>query len=216
MQLTPLMCLCLCAAGVTVLKGTATAAPDSTLSHPAAVDIVKGISEACAEAARGEIERQLIAARNQSLADTSSAQQQTVQETLAALQRILQEIWRGRCCAQESPAAARTPEDGECPFGWSRHKNSCYFVTLQKTSWYLAHHSCASQQRGARLASVRLDSSQFIEALGAPDVWLDLVRLNDDGVFVWSDASPLDYTNWSQDQPNNMNKNENCGLMELK
>ncbi|XP_043216493.1 C-type Lectin CRL-like [Amphibalanus amphitrite] len=203
MQLTPL--LCLCAAGVTLLERTASAAPDSAASQPAAAHIVRDVSEACAEAARGEIERQLIAARNQSLADTSSAQQQTVQETLAALQRILQEIW-----------SSRTPEDGECPFGWSRHQNRCYFVTLQKTTWYLAHRSCASLQRRARLASVHLESSEFIDALlqDAPDVWVGLVRLNDDGEFVWSDNSALDYTNWLEDQPNNYDGEQDCVLLE--
>lgn len=39
-------------------------------------------------------------------------------------------------------------------------------------------------------------------------MWIGLVRIG--GNFVWTDATPLDYTNWHAGEPNNYHGDENC------
>ena len=192
------MLLCLCLGALSLLLGCSATADTN------AAEIVAGIADACAAAARGVVEQELRSVHTLSGAEIRTAQQQTAQETLGGLQAILQEIWSGRCCQQEPAGAARQmPAPEECPLGWSRHEDSCYFVSLQKTTWYRAHYSCATLHRRARLASIHLASSEFIEALLTGDdyFWIGLVRLNPQGGFVWSDGSPLDYTKWRAGQP---------------
>ena len=34
-----------------------------------------------------------------------------------------------------------------------------------------------------------------------------------EGTFVWSDGTPLDYTDWEEYEPNDYGNNEDCGII---
>ena len=100
------------------------------------------------------------------------------------------------------------PPSAECPAGWSRHNGFCYLIpAATTTSWFGATAACPAIDSRARLASVRLENSQFLDGLVANSdadyVWAGGVQTRKGGAeWVWQDGAPLDYTNWAQGQPN--------------
>ena len=111
--------------------------------------------------------------------------------------------------ACHSPSGEQT-----CPPGWSQHEDSCFLIPAQRSSWYMAHHHCASMERRARLASVHGASSQFVQdlvaAFGATTgVWVGLSRPSHSADWTWSDATGVDHLAWDQGEPSNI-EHENC------
>ena len=136
--------------------------------------------------------------------------QQGLREGQDDISATLREIQHHLTSLQPAPA--------KCPTGWKRHKDSCYFVTSEQTTWIAAHHACAKLDRRARLASVHADSATFVRNLvntlyRSRSIWLGLMRLKARGNWAWSDGTPVDYTRWDDDQPDNYGGAEDCAHM---
>ena len=135
---------------------------------------------------------------------TGQADLRSGQEDLsAALRQIQQQL------------ASLHPSPEECPPGWRRHQDSCYFVPPQKWRWIEAHQACASLDRRARVASVHPQSAVFLKSFSksfptSQFLWIGLVRLYDADGWAWSDGTPVDFLDWDQGQPNNAGNVEDC------
>ena len=169
----------------------------------AAAELAAGLTGACSDGVRETVRLEVRSAHNQSVQDIIRGQR----EIDASLRQIQDHL------------TSLQPAPEECPGGWSRHRDSCYFISPQKTTWYLAHHVCAVLDRRARLASVHPASSQFVETLaketGTNRIWIGLARqCDDDDSWVWSDGTPLDFADWAPSQPNNVGGNQDCVHME--
>lgn len=74
------------------------------------------------------------------------------------------------------------------------------------------------EQQGGNLVSIHSQEEQdamlqAASALGsARDFWIGLTDANDESNFVWTDGSPVDYTNWGGGEPNDSN-NEDCAQL---
>ena len=99
--------------------------------------------------------------------------------------------------------------DEEIAYGgycWTRRQGYYNFQDAEKT--------CA-EFSGAKLASIHSDEERrFIASVDEwdGDSWIGLKR-NENGGFEWIDDSPLDYTSWSDGEPNNGGSSgtaENC------
>ncbi|XP_078678488.1 uncharacterized protein LOC144914480 [Branchiostoma floridae x Branchiostoma belcheri] len=109
--------------------------------------------------------------------------------------------WTGQNC--------RRQQAKQCPTGWSGYENHCYKLMKGKVKWGKAKERC--EQLGANLASVTSRAeANFINTIitGAPVgqwgihlVWFGLHR--NEGFRKFTDGSPVSYTNWQPDQPNN-------------
>jgi len=45
------------------------------------------------------------------------------------------------------------------------------------------------------------------------DIWIGFTDETDEGTFVWSDGTEVDYTNWSGGEPNNWSGDEDCTVV---
>jgi cysteine-rich repeat protein len=106
-----------------------------------------------------------------------------------------------------------------CQPGWSTHDGSCYqkFFDPLRT-WADAEADCVT--RGGHLISVKdaaedLLMTQLYEAhpFGSADIWFGFNDIETEGVWAWSDGSPITYTSWQfGPPPTNSQQNANdCG-----
>ena len=99
-----------------------------------------------------------------------------------------------------------------CPSGWTLHQTSCYRLFEHKVYYYDAMVGCAnSVSAQSNLASVHSpDENSFLKTfVSAYDyVWIGLHDMENEGSFQWTDASPVNYTNWSAGQPDNLNDSD--------
>ncbi|KAH9498738.1 chromatin-modulating protein mrc1 [Bulinus truncatus] len=104
-----------------------------------------------------------------------------------------------------------------CPAGWVGDRGYCYLLASYPNGTVIstAESFCLSKQ--ANLASIR-DSAenQFIyshipRGYGGA-VWIGLNDLRMENSFVWTDNTPVTYTNWNPGEPNNQN-DEDCVSM---
>ncbi|KAK3750396.1 hypothetical protein QZH41_005564 [Actinostola sp. cb2023] len=106
-----------------------------------------------------------------------------------------------------SDAEACTVATPGCPTGWQRSPdgNVCYGLMLDKKNWFDARASC--KKYGAELVSIHSGYRKWV-------VWIGLNDLGTEGVYTWSDASPLSYTNFANNEPNDWRGMEDC--MEMR
>ncbi|XP_035985191.1 ladderlectin-like [Fundulus heteroclitus] len=102
-----------------------------------------------------------------------------------------------------------------CPPGWSLIKSRCFRYVAKALSWARAEKNCLSM--GANLASVNdLDEYHQVQSLitwvshGSKETWIGGTNAQETSVWLWSDGSPLRYTNWCRGEPNNYKGGQLC------
>ena len=103
----------------------------------------------------------------------------------------------------------------KCPYGWKNFGVRCHKFFSEAVSWVTAEKNCLSLD--AHLASVHSQIEQdFLLSLlpsSSTRCWFGAHDGNDKGHWLWTDGTPLDYTNWGPGQPSS--DNENCGEFNL-
>uniref|UniRef100_A0A8C7J1C1 C-type lectin domain-containing protein n=1 Tax=Oncorhynchus kisutch TaxID=8019 RepID=A0A8C7J1C1_ONCKI len=102
-----------------------------------------------------------------------------------------------------------------CPSDWHPYGSRCFrFVSIPQ-SWSDSEQNCLAL--GGNLASVNnLLEYQFMQALTKntnghlPDTWIGGFDAVKEGLWMWSDGSRFDYTNWNIGEPNNAGEGEDC------
>ena len=104
--------------------------------------------------------------------------------------------------------------DPECPkctpytSTWGREFDLCF----ESLIWQDAEASCVD--KGGHLASVgseyhQQELKQVSFSLWVTEWWIGLNDLEEEGVYVWSDGTPLGYEAWNDGEPNNSGE-EDC------
>jgi hypothetical protein len=78
-------------------------------------------------------------------------------------------------------------------------------------AWSDARAHC--QAEGGDLVSLHGPSENLFAVnvlVTTPDAWIGLHDMDREGVFVWSDGTPLDYENWEDGQPDDADATQNC------
>ena len=107
----------------------------------------------------------------------------------------------------------------ECPAGWLRHGQSCYYINDSPTqTWSAARADC--QSRGADLPIIKsAEENEFIGDLVFKQTivtwggaWIGIKRHADNKLY-WTDGTPVagGYTAWSRGNPSNSGGHEGCG-----
>ncbi|NXN54657.1 MRC1 protein, partial [Rynchops niger] len=110
-----------------------------------------------------------------------------------------------------------------CAEGWDEASRPDYCFKFfvregnQKKSWFEAEEFC--REIGGNLVTINTREDQILiwqlasdKGLHNQAFWIGLFLLNPDEGFAWIDGSPVIYENWDEDEPNNRNELEHCGM----
>ncbi|XP_016522837.1 type-2 ice-structuring protein-like [Poecilia formosa] len=102
-----------------------------------------------------------------------------------------------------------------CASGWTLIFNRCFIYVPNYMTWADAEKNCLSM--GANLASVHhLNEYRQVQALiaiaghGFKEAWIGGTDAQQWGTWLWSDGSPMKYTNWCPWQPDNHFGSQHC------
>uniref|UniRef100_A0A8C2SXV2 Macrophage mannose receptor 1-like n=1 Tax=Coturnix japonica TaxID=93934 RepID=A0A8C2SXV2_COTJA len=96
------------------------------------------------------------------------------------------------------------PPKGGCPEDWLQFDNKCFKAfgldENYTLTWHAARNNCISF--GGNLATISKKENQaFLMSLlknTATDAWIGLNDINQEHVYLWTDGSPVYYTNWAK------------------
>ncbi|RVE65935.1 hypothetical protein OJAV_G00121150 [Oryzias javanicus] len=112
------------------------------------------------------------------------------------------------------------PWEGNCPAGWLRFQNKCFLFKGKKNdiqgNWSFARSWCREQ--GGELAIIDNQYENDFVASYLKDLehaaWIGLSDLLAENQYAWSDGvSPVLYTHWDTNEPNNVGGAEHCVIM---
>ena len=91
-----------------------------------------------------------------------------------------------------------------------------YTVHSEHKDWLDAQSTCQSE--GGELVSIHNQAEaelvrKLADKSGSGTFLIGLNDRDNEGSFVWSDGTPVDYTNWWQNEPNNHGAGEDCAHM---
>lgn len=115
-------------------------------------------------------------------------------------------------------AAVLVPALARCPSGWTFSDTAgerCYKYVGSTTSWNGAEAGCTSLGSYSHLVSIHSNAENVL-VYGFCEARRCHIGLNDianEGTFVWSDGTPVDYAQWHGGEPNNCCGSEDCGEM---
>ena len=113
-----------------------------------------------------------------------------------------------------------------CPPLWAQYGSNCYRFFGTPQPWQTAEKDCKSFHY-CHLASIHSKAENdfvfglwkaylteqvwnFVIIEPSNSLWVGLNDITKEGVFEWSDQTPLDYTYWQPGEPNDNNYAEDC------
>ncbi|XP_076877607.1 brevican core protein [Brachyhypopomus gauderio] len=104
-----------------------------------------------------------------------------------------------------------TPVEG-CAQGWVEFMGSCYLHFSEREIWTNAEQHC--RELNAHLVSITsLQEQDFVLTQAQDYQWIGLNDRDEEDEFRWTDGTPLEYSNWRPNQPDNYLNNEDCVVM---
>ncbi|KAL7876140.1 hypothetical protein AOLI_G00111030 [Acnodon oligacanthus] len=96
------------------------------------------------------------------------------------------------------------PTSSECQDGWLQYRSRCFKVFTTAATWNASEQNCVNME--GHLASVHSSEEytfiqDLLNATNSNSTWLGGTDAAQEGVWVWTDGSAFDYTNWSPGQP---------------
>nr|XP_034345452.1 low affinity immunoglobulin epsilon Fc receptor isoform X6 [Arvicanthis niloticus] len=100
-----------------------------------------------------------------------------------------------------------------CPKNWLHFQQKCYYFGRGSKQWLQARFACSNLE--GRLVSIHSQTEQdfLTQHINKRDSWIGLQDLNMEGEFLWTDGSPMSYSNWNPGEPNNGGQGEDCVMM---
>ncbi|KAL4617320.1 macrophage mannose receptor 1-like [Arapaima gigas] len=128
--------------------------------------------------------------------------------------------WRSHVCRYQRPYMCKRALNTICPPGWLSFSGNCYWVVSNYaflTSWHEAQTKCSSMS--SNLVTIQSESEQFFinsllpdfHHIEVPDIWIGVSDKDQDGSFNWVDKTPIRYSNWRTNFPQNTDKRWDCG-----
>ncbi|NWX97025.1 MRC1 protein, partial [Nothoprocta ornata] len=110
------------------------------------------------------------------------------------------------------------PPQGGCPENWVLFNNKCFRIfgldENDTLTWHAARNNCLHFQ--GNLATISKKETQaFLMSLlkdAATDAWIGLNDINQEHTYLWTDGSPVYYTNWAKGSRSYFSKDD-CVFM---
>ncbi|XP_008434299.2 ladderlectin-like isoform X1 [Poecilia reticulata] len=103
----------------------------------------------------------------------------------------------------------------ECPTDWTAINDRCFRFIADVKTWAGAEKHCLTLD--ANLASVhnqedndQLQTLIFTATRKSKEAWIGGSDAHESNVWLWSDGTPMTYTNWCPGQPNNALNVQHC------
>ncbi|ESO82997.1 hypothetical protein LOTGIDRAFT_236911, partial [Lottia gigantea] len=96
------------------------------------------------------------------------------------------------------------------------------YMFFSRTATFSGMEKLCKQQNATIAPARTLAENNFLynmrrqAGFGRFRMWIGGVRNGTGGAFVWSDGSPLTFTNWIGGEPNNAGGKENCMVMVVE
>uniref|UniRef100_A0A8C7EH56 C-type lectin domain-containing protein n=1 Tax=Nothoprocta perdicaria TaxID=30464 RepID=A0A8C7EH56_NOTPE len=126
---------------------------------------------------------------------------------------------RAGCEGCSSPAELGA--SSSCPSHWLSYRGHCYGYFTQRKTWQQAEKECERYGPRGHLASVHTFPERKVLAkyvaqhLQPGNVWIGLHdEEHQERSWKWSDNSVLSFQGWAQGQPDNVNDNEDCVVLD--
>ncbi|KAJ8045580.1 C-type lectin mannose-binding isoform [Holothuria leucospilota] len=106
-----------------------------------------------------------------------------------------------------------------CPRPWIPYKQFCYLFVGKRINFFSAEAFCneKSDEFGeSHLVSIHDEEERLFIAENClrlwetPAIWIGLNDIEEEGNFVWTDGSPVNFTYFNKDEPNNLEGREHC------
>ncbi|KAJ8045581.1 Low affinity immunoglobulin epsilon Fc receptor [Holothuria leucospilota] len=106
-----------------------------------------------------------------------------------------------------------------CPRPWIHYERHCYWFVGKPNTFFPAEAFCneKSDEFGeSHLVSIHDDEERLFVAENClrlwetAAIWIGLNDIEEEGNFVWTDGSPVNFTNFNKNEPNNVNGVEHC------
>uniref|UniRef100_A0A671U1P3 Mannose receptor, C type 1b n=1 Tax=Sparus aurata TaxID=8175 RepID=A0A671U1P3_SPAAU len=136
-----------------------------------------------------------------------------------------QHTWQSSSCAKKlgyicykdgAPPTHPQIEQGFCSSPWIPYNGHCFQLQRTLQTWSNAQKEC--RKEGGDLVSVRNveDHSFVISQLGyasTDELWIGLNDIRTEGLFDWSDHSPVTFTSWEFGKPSVSTGAEDCVII---
>ncbi|XP_062425038.1 macrophage mannose receptor 1-like [Rhea pennata] len=120
------------------------------------------------------------------------------------------------------PTAVPTspPPEGGCPEDWALFNSKCFRTfglnESDTLTWHAARNNCI--HFSANLATISKKETQaFLMSLlkdAATDAWIGLNDVNQEHTYLWTDGSPVYYTNWAKGSRSYYSKDDCVFMMK--
>lgn len=102
------------------------------------------------------------------------------------------------------------PPTSSCDAGYTLTGSKCLKLVTTSSNYLQAILGCVNM--GATLVSIesQADQDAVFALTGSTGGWIGLTDFLNEGTFSWVDGSPVSYTNWRSNAPNNGNNNQHC------
>uniref|UniRef100_A0A8B9NY81 MRC1 protein n=1 Tax=Apteryx owenii TaxID=8824 RepID=A0A8B9NY81_APTOW len=112
------------------------------------------------------------------------------------------------------------PPEGGCPEDWVLFNNKCFRMfglnENDTLTWHAARNNCR-HFRGNLATISKKETQAFLMSLlkdAATDAWIGLNDINREHSYLWTDGSPVHYTNWAKGSPSYYSKDDCVFMMK--
>ena len=100
----------------------------------------------------------------------------------------------------------------DCPCGWDRIYDTCYYFSDTKLTWADARANCLERGGDLAVPANMWENNAIFQKLKSKlmgSAWLGVVRIWHLDFYTICGVE-VSYTNWDKGEPNNLNSSENC------
>ncbi|XP_072048376.1 macrophage mannose receptor 1-like isoform X2 [Amphiura filiformis] len=119
--------------------------------------------------------------------------------------------WNDIRCGINTGVICQKPINS-CQEGWDDNGDFCYKVMTEQLTFEEANREC--ETHNAKLSSIHSEEEQAYHTAAVDNndmrLWIGLTDAEMDGTMRYIDGTPVDYTNWALEQPDNHSGTENC------